>query len=136
METYHLLPAMRLGKRPHLLSNLASLKEKENMADLFAFLQGLDELKLINLASMVIMLTALIVAACLIFLKAEYGRYFSANSTQKYGFGVNARVAWFVQELPAFVVPCVLVCYARKDVFGFTPNMILLSLLFLHYTHR
>lgn len=83
-----------------------------------------------------IMFTALIVAVLLIFLKAEYGRYFSSNSTQKYGFGVNARVAWFVQELPAFVAPCVLVCYARKDVFGFTPNIFLLSLLILHYTHR
>ena len=106
------------------------------MADLFSFLQGLDELNLINITSMVMMFTALIVVVCLIFLKAEYGRYFSANSTQKYGFGVNARVAWFVQELPAFVVPCVLVCYARKDIFGLTPNIFLLSLLLLHYTHR
>lgn len=106
------------------------------MISLPSSLQDFDELQFIYIASSVMIFTAVIVAVCLIFLKAEYGRYFSLNSTQKYGFGVNARVAWFAQELPAFVVPCVMVCYARKDVFGFTPNAILLSFLLLHYAHR
>ena len=95
-----------------------------------------DELQFIYLASFVMIITAVIVAFFLIFLKAEYGRYFSVTSAQKYGFGVPPRVAWFAQELPAFVVPCILVCYAREDVLGFTANTILLSLLLLHYTHR
>lgn len=96
----------------------------------------LNELQLINIASIVMIVTAVVVAFCLIFLKAEYGRYFSASSSQKYGFGVNPKIAWFVQELPAFVVPCVLLFFARKDVFGLTPNALLLLLYLSHYTHR
>ena len=96
----------------------------------------LNEMQLINIASIVMIVTAVVVAFCLIFLKAEYGRYFSASSSQKYGFGVNPKIAWFVQELPAFVVPCVLLFFARKDVFGLTPNAFLLLLYLSHYTHR
>jgi len=40
-----------------------------------------------------------------------------------------------VQELPAFVIPCALLFYARKDTLGLTPNTILLSLFVLHYSH-
>ena len=106
------------------------------MASLLTFVQDFDELQLIHITSKVIMFTGVIVAVCLTFLKAEYGRYFCANSSQKYGFGVKPSVAWFVQELPAFVIPCALLFYARKDFYGFTPNALLLSLLLFHYTHR
>ena len=102
----------------------------------FSSIREFDELQFIYLASVVMIITAVIVAFLLVFLKAEYGRYFSLTSAKKYGFGVPPRVAWFAQELPAFVVPCILACHAREDVVGFTPNTILLSLLLLHYTHR
>ncbi|KAJ7389771.1 3-oxo-5-alpha-steroid 4-dehydrogenase 1 [Desmophyllum pertusum] len=102
----------------------------------FAFLDGFDELQFIYIMSKIMIFVGVIVAICLVFLKAEYGRYFSSNSSQRYGFGVNVRVAWFVQELPAFLIPCVLLFYARKDALGMTPNTILLSLLLLHYTQR
>lgn len=102
----------------------------------FAFLQGFDELQLIYLLSKTIILLSVIVAICLISLKAEYGRYFTSNSWQNCVSAVNPRLAWFVQELPAFVIPCVLVFYARKDALGWNPNTILLSLILLHYTHR
>ncbi|KAK2567432.1 3-oxo-5-alpha-steroid 4-dehydrogenase 1, partial [Acropora cervicornis] len=97
----------------------------------FSFTREFDELQFIYLASVVMIITAVIVAFLLIFLKAEYGRYFSVKSAKKYGFGVPPRVAWFAQELPAFVVPCILVCYAREDVVGFTPNK-LDSLVLMH----
>lgn len=105
----------------------------------FAFLQRLDrldELQFIYIMSGIIILLAFIVAICLIFLKVEYGRYFTTNSWQNCCSAVDARIAWFVQELPAFVIPCVLLFYARKDALGLTPNTILLSLLCLHYAHR
>ncbi|XP_068683526.1 3-oxo-5-alpha-steroid 4-dehydrogenase 1-like isoform X1 [Montipora foliosa] len=102
----------------------------------FFLLKDFDELQLIYLASEVMIVTAVTVAILLVFFKAEYGRYFSVTSTQRYGFGVHPRMAWFVQELPAFVLPCVLVCYAREDFFEFTPNALLLCLFVLHYTHR
>ena len=102
----------------------------------FAFLQTLDELQFIYIMSWTIILLALIVEICLIFLKVEYGRYFKSNSWQNCLSAVDARVAWFLQELPAFVIPCVLLFYARKDALGLTPNTILLLLLVLHYSHR
>ncbi|XP_073248493.1 3-oxo-5-alpha-steroid 4-dehydrogenase 1-like [Porites lutea] len=106
------------------------------MASFVNLVLDLNEPQLIYITSIVMIVTAVIVAFCLIFLKAEYGRYFSASSSQKYGFGVNPKIAWFVQELPAFVVPCVLLFFARKDVFGLTPNTFLLLLYLSHYTHR
>ena len=106
------------------------------MASFVNLVLDLNEPQLIYITSIVMIVTAVIVAFCLIFLKAEYGRYFAASSSQKYGFGVNPKIAWFVQELPAFVVPCVLLFFARKDVFGLTPNAFLLLLYFTHYTHR
>jgi len=102
----------------------------------FAFLRTLDELQFIYILSWTIILLAFITEICLIFLKAEYGRYFRSNSWQNCLCAVDARVAWFVQELPAFVIPCALLFYARKDALGLTPNTILLSLFFLHYSHR
>lgn len=106
------------------------------MDSAFDFFRGFDELQLIYILSKTIILLAVIVAICLIFLRVEYGRYFSSNSWQNWWSAVNPRVAWFVQELPAFAIPCVLLFYARKDLLGLNPNTILLSLILLHYTHR
>jgi hypothetical protein len=35
-------------------------------------------------------------------IKAPYGRYNNSNS------GIPARLAWFIQELPCFIIPCYL----------------------------
>lgn len=102
----------------------------------FAFLQTLNEVQFINILSWTILLLAFIVAICLVFLQVEYGRYFRSNSWQNCLSAVDGRIAWFVQELPAFVIPCVSLFYARKDALGLTPNTILLSLFVLHYSHR
>lgn len=111
-------------------------RREKSMEFSFAFLQTLDELQFIYIMSWTIILLAFIVEICLIFLQVEYGRYFKSNSWQNCLSAVDARVAWFVQELPAFVIPCVLLFYARKDALGLTPNTILLLLLVLHYSHR
>ena len=102
----------------------------------FAFLQTLDEFQFIYILSWTILLLSFIVAICLIFLEVEYGRYFKSNSWQNCLSAVDGRIAWFVQELPAFVIPCALLFYARKDALGLNPNTILLSLYVLHYCHR
>ena len=112
------------------------LLSRRNMEFSFAFLQTLDELQFIYILSWTMIFLAFITEICLIFLKAEYGRYFKSNSWQNCLYAVDARVAWFVQELPAFVMPCALLLYARKDALGLTPNAILLSLFLLHYSHR
>ncbi|KAM6959323.1 3-oxo-5-alpha-steroid 4-dehydrogenase 1 [Aplochiton taeniatus] len=75
-------------------------------------------------------------AACtfltLLFENVPYGRYASS----KYGFPVNVKFAWFVQELPAFVVPLCLVVWTSAARTDQLPNQLLLAMYFCHYVQR
>ncbi|KAF7657677.1 hypothetical protein LDENG_00023410 [Lucifuga dentata] len=75
-------------------------------------------------------------AACtffaLLFMNVPYGRYASS----KFGFPVNVRLAWFVQELPAFMVPLCLVFWTSSAKTSQLPNQLLLAMYFCHYVHR
>ncbi|KAM8883038.1 3-oxo-5-alpha-steroid 4-dehydrogenase 1 [Synchiropus picturatus] len=61
-----------------------------------------------------------------------YGRYASS----KYGFPVNAKFAWFVQELPAFLLPLLLVIWASPAKMSRLPNQLMMLMYFCHYTQR
>lgn len=75
-------------------------------------------------------------AACcfvtLLFENVPYGRY----STSKYGFPVNAKVAWFIQELPAFLVPFSLLVWTSPARTSLLPNQLLIAMYFCHYVQR
>lgn len=75
-------------------------------------------------------------AACsfvtLLFESVPYGRY----TTSKYGFPVNVRLAWFVQELPAFLLPLCLVVWTSSAKTSLLPNQLLIVMYFCHYVHR
>lgn len=62
---------------------------------------------------------------------APYGRY----SRSGWGLCVNGKLAWFVQEIPSFTVPLVLLMidspYKRT-----MPNILLLTLFLIHYFQR
>ncbi|KAK3098214.1 hypothetical protein FSP39_017269 [Pinctada imbricata] len=67
---------------------------------------------------------------------APYGRYVREG----WGFTVNAKLAWFVQELPSLVIP---LCVFYKNYHGFAndihirvPGMIVVALFITHYFHR
>ena len=61
-------------------------------------------------------------------IKAPYGRYNTSNA------GIPVRLAWFLQELPSFAVPCYLLYYHWSTV---TPTkLIILSLYLMHYFQR
>lgn len=61
---------------------------------------------------------------------ALYGRYHSAS-----GWVVPAKVAWFLQELPAFLCPLLLLVLTSHEVS--TAGMyILVGMFGLHYFHR
>ncbi len=50
---------------------------------------------------------------------------------------VTARIGWFFQELPSFVVPIFLVLnYGGRYVGEANPNIVLLSMFLLHYLQR
>ncbi|KAM8841158.1 3-oxo-5-alpha-steroid 4-dehydrogenase 1 isoform 2-T2 [Spinachia spinachia] len=78
----------------------------------------------------------LLMAACtfvtLLFENVPYGRY----ATSRYGFPVNARLAWFVQELPAFLVPLCLLVWTSAGKTSLLPNRLLIAMYFCHYVHR
>ncbi|KAJ8334519.1 hypothetical protein SKAU_G00401580 [Synaphobranchus kaupii] len=67
----------------------------------------------------------------LLFENVPYGRY----ATSKYGFPVNVKLAWFVQELPAFVVPVLLVLRSAAQL-SQTANRFLIAMYFCHYVQR
>ncbi|KAK0135265.1 3-oxo-5-alpha-steroid 4-dehydrogenase 1 [Merluccius polli] len=75
-------------------------------------------------------------AACtfftLLFENVPYGRHASS----KYGFPVNVKFAWFVQELPAFMVPLCLVLWTSSAKTSQLPNRLLIAMYFCHYVQR
>lgn len=78
----------------------------------------------------------LFMAACsfatLLFENVPYGRYASS----KYGFPVNVKFAWFVQELPAFLVPVCLVVWTSSAKISVLPNQLIIAMYFCHYVQR
>ncbi|XP_039677106.1 3-oxo-5-alpha-steroid 4-dehydrogenase 1 isoform X2 [Perca fluviatilis] len=101
-----------------LLSRLFSSEEEElYMLDCMAY-------------SMVFMAACTFVT--LLFENVPYGRY----ATSKYGFPVNVRLAWFVQELPAFLVPLCLVVWTSSAKTSLLPNQLLIAMYFCHYVQR
>jgi hypothetical protein len=61
-------------------------------------------------------------------IKAPYGRYNTSNS------GVPVRLAWFIQELPSFVVPCYLLYYHWSSVT--LTKFIIVGFYLIHYFQR
>ncbi|XP_028317799.1 3-oxo-5-alpha-steroid 4-dehydrogenase 1 [Gouania willdenowi] len=68
----------------------------------------------------------------LLFENVPYGRY----SSSKYGFPVDAKLAWFVQELPAFFVPVCLLLWTSCTQTSALPNQILIAMYMCHYFQR
>lgn len=78
----------------------------------------------------------LLMAACslvtLLFENVPYGRYASS----KYGFPVDVKLAWFVQELPALLVPVCLVFWTSCAKTSHLPNKLLIAMYLCHYIQR
>lgn len=68
-------------------------------------------------------------------LTAPYGRYVNSSAVRG-TLNFDARLGWFIQELPAFLVPSLIVYYGECPRFRNLPNSILLLFYFIHYTHR
>lgn len=65
-------------------------------------------------------------------IRIPYGRY----SSSKFGWGVESRTAWFIQELPAFAVPVLLILFCRSQYSSTSPNAILVGYFLVHYFQR
>ena len=88
-----------------------------------------------------IMWTLILIAVALIILylvqfNIPYGRY---NSTRinLCDISVDAKLGWFIQELPSLILPLYLLLNVGGDQVGdFNPNIILLSMFVMHYVQR
>ncbi|XP_076863882.1 3-oxo-5-alpha-steroid 4-dehydrogenase 1 [Brachyhypopomus gauderio] len=91
-----------------------------------------EELYVLDCLSYFMILMAFVTCLALFFENVPYGRYASS----KYGFPVSVRAAWFIQELPAFIVPLALVLWTSSSKTMFLPNQLLLGMYFCHYFQR
>ncbi|XP_062845614.1 3-oxo-5-alpha-steroid 4-dehydrogenase 1 [Trichomycterus rosablanca] len=91
-----------------------------------------EELYLLDCLAYLMMFMALCTFFTLLFENVPYGRYASC----KYGFPVHVKMAWFIQELPAFLVPLSLVLWTSASKTGHLPNQLLIGMYFCHYVQR
>lgn len=91
-----------------------------------------EELHILNCMAYFMLFMAACSFVTLLFENVPYGRYASS----KYGFPVNAKFAWFVQELPAFLVPLCLVVWTSSAKTSFLANKLLIAMYFCHYVQR
>ena len=93
------------------------------------------EPQIVQIICIVVALVGIIVFCNLLIRPAAYGRY--AGAKRWLGFGVNARLAWFLQESPSFFVPatfCLLEYRRRQDLD--INHLALVGLFSLHYWQR
>jgi len=90
------------------------------------------DLRLLNSIS----ISYIVTSACVFFIlisgiTAPYGRYARTG----WGIQINGKAAWFIQEIPSFAVPVILLF---TDAAGLkkTANLLLLSLFLIHYFQR
>ena len=98
----------------------------------------MDELCTIHLLSYVMIVLGLL---CFHHLtngnKAPYGRYSKADRVlMNIQFELDARVAWFLQELPSLTVPFYFAMFTNGiQYFNYT-NKLILSMFMIHYFQR
>lgn len=90
-----------------------------------------EELFILDCLSYLMMFMAFVTFLALLFVNVPYGRYASS----RYGFPVNVKIAWFIQELPAFLLPLALILSTCAKI-THLPNQLLLLMYFCHYTQR
>jgi 3-oxo-5-alpha-steroid 4-dehydrogenase 1 len=96
----------------------------------------MEELDLIYYVSYSLVMVGVIVSFVQLVLKFEvpYGRFTRGG----FGCGVPAKLAWFFQESPAFLIPAYVFFYKEGDHLkgAFNANTLLLMLFMIHYFQR
>jgi len=93
------------------------------------------EPQIVQLLCFLMFLVGALVFFILLFIPAVYGRYTGPKSW--FGFGVDAKIAWFLQESPSFLVPLTVYLLEYRRGKEIIPNqMILAGLFVLHYWQR
>ena len=72
--------------------------------------------------------------ALVFFKRAPYGRY--AHEGKGYGFLMDGKTAWVLQECPCVLLAAVNLYFAREECLLSIPNAVLFALFSIHYIHR
>lgn len=101
------------------------------------------DLGLLEVASWLLIVLGVALVVCDLFnLRIPYGRYGNDDKGLFAWLGLTkfklpARAAWFVMEMPSFLIPTFLVLnVGGKYVGEFNPNIVLLGMYILHYFNR
>jgi len=103
---------------------------------MFSISELLGEQQLIYFLSALMIVNAVGVSLVLTIGKrrADYGRYSNTGSAS--GFFLPARVAWFLQEAPALVIPVAFICLGQCKLLSHKENAVAIILYLVHYIHR
>ncbi|XP_013884274.1 3-oxo-5-alpha-steroid 4-dehydrogenase 1 [Austrofundulus limnaeus] len=91
-----------------------------------------EELKMLDFMAYFMVFMAVCTFLSLLFQNVPYGRYASS----KYGFPVNVKLAWFVQELPSLLLPLCLMFWESSAKMSQLPNQLLVTMFLCHYFQR
>uniref|UniRef100_A0A8C4XAL8 3-oxo-5-alpha-steroid 4-dehydrogenase n=1 Tax=Erpetoichthys calabaricus TaxID=27687 RepID=A0A8C4XAL8_ERPCA len=96
------------------------------------YLNDVREYFILECMSYLLIVMGVTAFVVLFFVNAPYGRYTSST----FGFPIRARVAWFIQELPALLVPLWLLLFSSPGRIAYLPNQVLIAMYLCHYVHR
>jgi 3-oxo-5-alpha-steroid 4-dehydrogenase 1 len=113
------------------------------MASLHEWLREGKDASLLELSGWVLIILGLTLVSLDLFnLRIPYGRYGSEQGglfamLGLTSFKLPAKLAWFVMEMPSFLIPLFLVLNVGGEYVGqFNPNIVLLGMFILHYFNR
>ena len=94
----------------------------------------MDEFTILEFTWKAVIVWSFVAGVAQLFMSAPYGRYIRGG----YGFPMNAKLAWVLQECPSFLVPVFVAGYlGGNQITGVVnPNVVLLSMFLLHYFQR
>ena len=98
----------------------------------------MEEEKIINIVSGVLGFSMFMSCIALMSgVTAPYGRYSGTKSFGiSWGCPINAKFAWFFQELPSFAVPVFFFAIGPTEITGQLTNRVLLGYFLFHYFNR
>lgn len=95
-----------------------------------------EQLYILNICAWLMICVGLVTCVTSFFMTTPYGRY----SRYTWGFGVNAQLAWLLQECPSFLVPFVMLLTSdgtqQLKSLDLTPNVFLPLMFMMHYFRR
>ena len=96
------------------------------------------EKTILNILALIMVIVGMVFYFILLFKPAAYGRY--SKTDRFYSIAVSARLAWFLQELPAFTIPVISIVVSQLNLMG-APSysnwqLAVLSCFIIHYFNR